>query len=227
MIRNQAEWIAEYERLKALYIQVGPRDPHVVLRSQDGSEDVHSGGYFNSRLVIRDIPLLREASLDLLKLFAGNGKSDGLTINGVVGPQTGATKLAELLSQKIPAYTGEECFWASPAKSEKDEKKIMLFTDEEVKGLKHQSVLLCEDVLTSGKSVELAVRAVTKAGGMALPFVLVLVNRSGLKSVNGRQIIALIDYPMPKWVASECPLCKQGSKAVENPKENWALLHAV
>ena len=87
-------------------------------------------------------------------------------------------------------------------------------------------MVLCEDVLTTGGSVDLASTAVTNAGGTTLPFILVLVNRSGLKEVSGKKIIALIDRPMPTWAPDECPLCKEGSEAIrpKGPPE-WARLN--
>ena len=86
---------------------------------------------------------------------------------------------------------------------------------------------MVEDVLTTGGSVDLTAEAVTNAGGVVLPFVIILVNRSGLTEVNGKKIVALIDRPMPMWTPDECPLCKQGSEALR-PKgtENWDRLNA-
>ena len=102
----------------------------------------------------------------------------------------------------------------------------MVFSDEELDLLPNQSILLCEDVLTTGGSVDLAATAVTNAGGIVLPFILVLVNRSGLTEANGKKIVALIDRPMPMWTPEECPLCKQGSEAIR-PKDNWMRLNAA
>jgi len=89
-----------------------------------------------------------------------------------------------------------------------------------------ESILLVEDVLTTGNSLELAAAAVTLQQGIVGPLVGVLVNRSGLEQLNDRKIIALIDHPMPMWKPEDCPLCKQGSDAIR-PKgtENWARLN--
>jgi orotate phosphoribosyltransferase len=85
-------------------------------------------------------------------------------------------------------------------------------------------VLFCEDVLTTGGSVELAEDAVLENGGIVLPYILVLVNRSGLTEVNGKKIIALINRDFPKWTPEECPLCKEGSEAIPPKGDNWELL---
>jgi len=226
MKRTQDGWIEEYKRKGALWIHDGnPQRPHALLTSGK-----HSNGFFNSRLVIPDEVLLKDAASDLLELLSATGEAEGYDIDVVVGPQTGATKLAELISDQVKFYTGEECLWASPAKNESGEKKSMVFSEKEVRNvLPGQLVLLCEDVLTTGGSVDLTANAVIKAGGITLPFLLVLVNRSGLTEVSGKKIIALIDRPMPMWAPEDCPLCKEGTKEVlrpKEPKENWERLNA-
>ena len=217
-MRTQDYWIDQYKKKSALWIHDdNAKRPHALLTSGK-----HSNGFFNSRLVIPDEALLRAAASDLLELFIIN-RGNFAEIEGVVGPQTGATKLAELVSKQCPAG----CFFASPAKKEINGVKSMVFSDEERALLPGKSILLCEDVLTTGGSVDLTDNAVTDAGGFVLPFVLVLVNRSGLTEVNGKKIVALISHPMPTWMADDCDLCKKGSEAIR-PKgpEEWARLNA-
>jgi orotate phosphoribosyltransferase len=223
MKRIAHDWIEQYKSKDALWIHDGnQKHPHALLTSGK-----HSNGFFNSRLVIPDEKLLREAASDLLELFAQQG-GEISKVQSVVGPQTGATKLAELLSSEIMSCTKGECFWASPSKHEEAGKKSMVFSSEDIDMLPNQSILLCEDVLTTGGSVDLTVDAVTSAWGEVLPFILVLVNRSGLTEIGGSRIIALIDRPMPMWTPDECPLCKHGSVALR-PKDNdnWAVLNAA
>lgn len=194
--------------------------PHALLASGK-----HSDGFFNSRLVILDEVLLEDAALDLLDNFVQQD-GDVSVVQGVVGPQTGATKLAEFMSQHIAIFSGRKCFSASPAKHEADGVKSMVFTQEERGTLYGNVVLLCEDVLTTGGSVELAAAAAIAAGATVLPYILVLVNRSGLTEVDGKKIIALIDRPMPMWMPGACPLCAAGSESLR-PKDNWARLNAT
>lgn len=61
---------------------------------------------------------------------------------------------------------------------------------------------------------------------MTLSHILVLVNHTGLKEINGMKIISLIDKEMPMWQPNDCPLCKAGSIAVR-PKDNWELLNTT
>ena len=221
MIRTESGWIDQYKKKDALWIHSGnPKHPHALLTSGK-----HSNGFFNSRMVIPDEVLLREAASDLVELFAEYG-GELRMLDGIVGPQTGATKLAQLVCEELVLGMNTDYFWLSPAKHEECGVKSMVFGDEDLKFLPGSSILLCEDVLTTGGSVELAARAVIDAGGVVLPYILVLVNRSGLKEVNGRKIIALIDRSMPLWEPDECPLCKGGSEAIR-PKDNWMRLNAT
>ncbi|MFA6297389.1 MAG: phosphoribosyltransferase family protein [Candidatus Paceibacterota bacterium] len=221
MFRNSTGWIDIYQRKKALWVHDGNfHRPHALLASGK-----HSNGFFNSRLVIPDEGLLRAAASDLLEKFDEHFEISFDVIHCVAGPQTGATKLADFLSQRIPVYTMEDCFFVSPAKNETGGEKSMVFSDEEARLLPGRSVLLCEDVLTTGGSIDRTETAVIVAGGIVMPFILTLVNRSGLKEVSGKRIISLIDYHMPQWTPAECPLCKKGSKAIP-AKDNWELLNA-
>jgi orotate phosphoribosyltransferase len=222
LMADENYWIEQYKKKDALWIHDGnPRRPHALLTSGK-----HSSGFFNSRLIIPDEQLLREAVRDLLALLAKH-KGDVWEVLGVVGPQTGATKLSEFLSNEITARVKNDCFSASPKKNEEKGIKSMVFSDKDKYLVYYQTVLLCDDVLTTGGSVDMAATAVTEAGGFVLPFFLVLVNRSGLAEVNGKKIVALIDRPMPTWAPEECTLCKEGSEAIrpKSPPE-WARLNA-
>ncbi|MBP6060470.1 MAG: hypothetical protein KA515_00480 [Candidatus Pacebacteria bacterium] len=216
-------WIAEYKRLGALWIHDGhPKRPHALLTS-----GLHSGGFFNSKIVVQDDILLNMAAKDLVSVFFDQAcERRPYDIAGVIGPQTGATKLAQFLSLELP--TKEPAISISPAKGEVDGQKAMIFTEEERAMIAGRKFLLCEDVLTTGLSVDLTAEAVKKAGGIVEPYMLVLVNRSGLREIAWRQVVALIDNHMPIWTPKECPLCPV-SKAIRPKSEdgqNWALLNA-
>lgn len=86
-------------------------------------------------------------------------------------------------------------------------------------------VLVVDDVLTTGGTTEKTIAALEAAGATVLDRILVIANRSGQPTFKGRQIISLINLPLVKWEASECPLCAQGSEVLDmSGKDNWALL---
>jgi len=216
-MRDETGWIRAYTDRGALWIHGGnAAEPHALLTSGN-----HSDGFFNSRLVTDDNELLREAVCDLFENFRLDG-GPLAKVKAVVGPQVGATKLASFLSQRFAAHSGDTSICAaSPAKGERGGEKVMIFDDQDLKKIAGKSVLLCEDVLTTGGSVELAGEAVLEAGGSVLPFVAALVNRSGKTQLGGLQVVALINQCMSNWSPEECPLCKKGSRPLR-PKDNWS-----
>lgn len=222
MHRSEREWIEEYKKKQAFWMHDGnPKRPHALLTS--GS---HSSGFFNSRLIISDEDLLREAVSDLVELYEGEGYGFKL-IDCVVGPQTGATKMAEFVSYEVSRYHTKPRKWASPSKlSDGEVVKGMVFDDSGGVINQDEVVFLCEDVISTGNSIDLTAKAVIDAGGLVLPFVLTLVNRSGLLKINNRLIFGLIDRSMPIWTIEKCPLCKKGSEALR-PKDNWDRLNAI
>ena len=223
---TEADWIAAYREKDALWIHDGNlMRPHAVLTSGK-----HSGGFFNRKPVIADDPLMLRAAMELTRHFIEAG-GDIEKIDRVVGPQTGATRLAELIANAITMRRGRTCYWASPAKHEEDGVKSMVFDDPGQKVKAGEMVLLCEDVATTTGSIKLTADVVIKSGGVLADWVLLLVNRSGQQLVGGyntMRIMALIDREMPIWEVSACPLCDQGSEALRPPKDpvNWAKLNA-
>ncbi len=227
MHKSSRNWTKEFEKKNALWIHSGnPKQSHVILTSGN-----HSSGYVDCDLVTSDDVLLTDAVADLLYAFAKQMHADfGDDLNivdGVVGPATGATKLARFLSEQIMAYTRSDCFDASPTKDPKPMTKGMVFEKAEIELFPGQNVLLCDDVMTTGGSVNSTALAVIALHGKPLPYVLTLVNRSGLKVIGGRTIVSLIEHFMPIWTPKECGLCMLGSKAVR-PKgtQNWAKLRS-
>lgn len=219
MFRSEDGWIESYREKNAFWMHDGnPKRPHALLTS-----GLHSNGFFNSKPVIADTLLMYASVADLLQSFERQG-GDFREVQVVVGPQTGATKMAQAARRLVNAVTDLECFCASPEKGEQEGRKMMVFIEDEIRIVFQRRSLLCEDVLTTGGSVELTTQAIERADGLVLPFVLTLVNRSGLTEVGGRKIISLINRHMPTWTPEECPLCPQGSEAIrpKDPVENLA-----
>lgn len=218
------DWVSTYKEKGALWIHDGnPKRPHALLTSGN-----HSNGFFNSGLVCEDPLLLAEACHDLA--FILRSQADIRLINRVVGPAMGAIAIAHCIAWSINRLSNR----APENRCLSSYTEKIVVGDFERQILKRTTmrpsevVLTVEDVITTGGSVERTATAVTEAKGELFPFILTLVNRSGLTEVNGHKIVALIDQPMPMWHPIEgCPLCKQGSQAIR-PKgtENWTALNA-
>ncbi|MEX0932367.1 MAG: hypothetical protein WDZ61_00535 [Parcubacteria group bacterium] len=201
-----------------------PRAPHALLTG-----GLHSNGFFNSRLIIPDQLLMHQTASDLADLLeeSPTGKDALLQVTSFVGPQTGATRLSEVLAGEIQHRYGRPCSHASPRKEGEGTERRMVFDDPNALS-SGDKVILCEDVVTTGGSAELTARAVCETGAEILPYLLCLVNRSNLVVLMGKKIVPLIHRQMPRWVLEECPYCLKGSKAIPaKDPENWARLTAV
>ncbi len=79
-----------------------------------------------------------------------------------------------------------------------------------------QKVLVVEDVVTTGGSVEEVIDLVRFHGGIVVG-VGVLVNRSGGKASFDVPLHAVLDLDIQSWEATECPLCKAGAGEAYKP----------
>ncbi len=235
MYRDKQGWIRQYVDRGAFWLHGGkPIQPHALLTSGR-----HSNGFFNSDLVMEDSLLLDEACSDLVELLEQHGV-DLETVDRVMGPAMGAITLSHDLTRHIArrSMRTSKCIRGYTEKHQKvsvvvDGTKITTETSEVTMFFERgtpmrvgEHILADEDVLTTGETVERTAAAIRAQGGIPMPYVAVIVNRSGLKEADGRKIIALIDEPMPMWEPADCPLCKQGSRAIRPKGENWKLLTA-
>jgi orotate phosphoribosyltransferase len=222
MYRDQNGWIAEFKNRGAYWLHDGnPARPHAVLTSGK-----HSTGFFNGEIILQDPMIADEAASDLAELLAKSGCLPH-SVDRVVGPAMGAITIAHDLARHIGRARGAPTLRAYPIPREKDGVKTMVFEKTTVEP--NERVLLVEDVLTTGASVEMAKSAVLAKNAMTLGFIAALVNRSDLDYVGGKKIIALIDQPMPMWEEGQCPWCNQGSEALRPPKApaNWQRLNGA
>lgn len=215
-------WVRVYKQKGALWIHDGnPQCPHVLLTSGK-----HSDGFFNSELVMEDPSSLDKACAFLLHLLEKEEAQLGpLGADRVVGPAMGAITLAHDMARHISRQQNSQCLRSYVEKEGEGKDKRMVFRRTSV--CPGEQVLLVEDVLTTGESIELAAEAVIQAGGILRPCVAVLVNCSGLAEIGGKKIIALIDHPIHNWGREGCPLCASGSEAIR-PKisDNWERLNS-
>ncbi len=184
--------------------------PHALL-----TKGGHSDGFFNWSMVAQ-FPLVEKHVV--ADLFERLNERTGLTpfpFSAVCAPGNGAITLSQSLAREMgekikPRIRG--------IFTEKKDGRVCLDRFSVKQG---EHVIVCEDTITSGGSVTETIRAVEAAGGICSPFILCVCNRSGTAQIGEREIIPLIEVPMNNWAASECPLCKQGSKAIPPKKENW------
>lgn len=216
-------WIECFSKKGALWIHDdNPKRPHALLTSGK-----HSSGFFNSEFVIEDVETLAEASGDLIQRLLS--VSPSLPVHRIMGPAMGAIALAFAVADAYYHFSAVEdgITWGYFVKEGEGAEKRMTIPRANIK--EGDNILLTEDVITTAGSLALAEKAVLERGANVLPYILALVNRSGLETVlDGKRIIALINHPMPMWAPEACPLCAAGSEAIR-PKgtENWVRLNAT
>lgn len=230
MFRTEEGWQTYFEEVGAhSKHDKNPARPHA-----ETTAGLHTEKIYNFRIIVQRHPeIVREVAHDLVELFVrAHGNIE--VVDRVVGPQTGATFLAECISDEIGKRRGRPCDWASPRHIKKGQSSSpMIFDDREHFVLPEEIVLMCEDVVSTGGSVGLACEAVLKCGANILSTVLTVVNRSNFLHLSAEgyvlsPILALITVHIPLWTSDECPLCKLGSKAIR-PKgeEAWKRLTAT
>lgn len=225
-MRDTEYWKKQYNAKGAFWIHDGnPRRPHAILTAEKQGGRRHSSGFFDSELVMEDSLILDKAASDLVRLLERRGLKLN-SVDRVVGPAKGAITLAHDVARRIgnSRSCSRPCLRSYTEKeTDGDGKRIFVFKRTAIRP--GERILIVEDVLTTGESANLTAKAIVSLGGIVLPFVGALVNRSRFIKVRGKKIVALVKHPMPAWVPERCPLCKNGSRAIR-PKENWAVLNA-
>lgn len=210
---DQESWIEKFTDIGAFWLHDGnSKRPHALLTSGN-----HSNGFFNGSLVIRSPMTLCMVCAGLLSQLDEMFKRR--RIGMVVGSAYGAITMAFEVARHIGVC---DAGFTEPVEVDGEKEMILkrFPINKEV-----PTVLMVEDVMTTGGTTRKSIKAVESAGGEVIDFILVLVNRSGMQQLDGRRIVALIDREMPIWTPDECPLCKDGSEAIR-PKgtENWSRL---
>jgi orotate phosphoribosyltransferase len=103
-----------------------------------------------------------------------------------------------------------------------DEMRFARFTLE-----KGETVVIVEDVLTTGGTTLKTIAACIAAGAEIYPVIYTMVNRSGGDVLMGADdtcygVLSAVSIRGSDWEPESCPLCAEGSKALR-PKANWSL----
>lgn len=169
---------------------------HFELRS-----GLHSDQYFQCALVLQ-YPHIAErlcrSAVDRMR--AGIGPK--LKVDGVISPALGGIPVGHEVGRALQT----KAIFA-----EKQEGRLVLRRAFEIRGGQH--FVVAEDVMTRGGRVQEVVDIVTERGGV-VEAIIVLVDRSGGRAKFAAPVFSLVQIEPKTWEPSECPLCKEGSKAV-------------
>lgn len=195
MNHQHPDWFSLFSSLGAYWRHSGnSSEPHVILTSGK-----HSDAYLNCTRIIQCPTVLDSAAEELV------AKTPTLpTPEWVFGSPFGSITLAQRLAHHIAGPHGN----CRSGFTEPDGERFKVSRFE----LDPQAtVLVADDVLTTGDTTQKTIDAITRANGVVRNHILVIANRSGLPTLNGRQIVSLVDLPLVKWEPDNCPLCRQGS----------------
>ncbi len=169
---------------------------HFELRS-----GLHSDQYFQCALVLQ-FPWVAE---QLCAAVAEKMKADRgarLKVDGVISPALGGIPVGHEMARALHV----KAIFA-----EKLDGKLVLRRAFEIKPGQHYVV--AEDVITRGGRVQETLDIVTSRGGI-VEAITVLVDRSGGKVQFPYPVFSLLQWEPVTWQPEECPLCKQGTKAI-------------
>jgi len=126
----------------------------------------------------------------------------GFKVDGVISPALGGIPVGHELGRAL----GVRAIFA-----EKEQGKLVLRRAFQIKP--GERFVIGEDVITRGGRVQEVVDIVTARGGI-IAAIGVLVDRSGGTAKFDAPVVSLVQMTPTTWQPAECPLCKQGSKAV-------------
>ena len=169
---------------------------HFELRS-----GLHSDQFFQCALVLqhpRIAEKLCKAVVDRLRAERGHQ----LKVDGVISPALGGIPVGHEMGRAL----GVRAIFA-----EKQEGKLVLRRAFEIKP--GERFVVAEDVITRGGRVQETIDIVKSRGGI-VEAICVLVDRSGGRAEFPYPVFSLLQWEPSTWKPEECPLCRQGSKAV-------------
>lgn len=161
------------------------------------SSGLHSATYLQCALVLKNPPLAEKLCKELAERFKN------IEIDVVVGPALGGVVLSYELARQLGVTS--------------------LFTERDSNGImtlrrgfsikKGEKVLLCEDVLTTGKSINETRKVAESAGGKIIGIAVLMDRSRNLKFDVKPESLAKIE--IPAYLPENCPLCKQGLPVVK------------
>ncbi len=206
-------------RTKGLWFSDGDfRRPHIL------EDALHADGYFDSTRLFSDAYVLNQIAAGLFGLLTKGRNANTKNINRVVG-FTEFQALTFALARIIAQSKNAPCCWSNVCSTDGS-----VFECEGLKIESGEHVILCLPVLDENvKDVDDLAQAVSTAGAVVEQYVLVPVNFGSKKIHNGREILSMIHQRIGRWSSAECPLCKDGSKALalETDPQIWKTLTEV
>jgi orotate phosphoribosyltransferase len=167
---------------------------HFVLKSRK-----HSSVYINKIRMYPDPVLLSTLCIDLATKFKEK------PVDIVVGPALGGIALALCTAKSLSVWRNSVVPWAFAEK----EGDGFTFRDPYPEYLRNKRVLVVDDIITTGGSIQRTVDAVKEAGGSPLG-VAAICNRGRVtaETLGVPLLHSLIEMALEDtWEEQDCPLC--------------------
>ena len=167
---------------------------------------VYASGDHGSGWVAKDLINLRpELAYQLGQLLAQEIQSQGLQPDIVCGPAIGGVICAQYTALAL----GSRCVFTERVVDNQGKTinfEIKRGYDEIIK---NKSVLVVDDIINTGFSVQLTSDTVAKAGGNLIG-IAAYVNRGNVDAgeLGVKNFIYLDEILLPAWPAQNCPLCQ-------------------
>jgi orotate phosphoribosyltransferase len=195
--RTSAEYVVvsvEPSEVERIFRDAGAlRDGHFILASGR-----HSPRYLEKFAVLQH-PRDTERLAGAIASWARESE-----VETVAGPTTGGIILAHEVARQL----GARAIYAERREQGVGREFRRGFTLR-----KGERVLVVDDILTTGGSIQETIDAVRDAGGVIIG-IAVLVDRSSGRFAAGIPTLALWRLDIPTYAPSECPLCASGTPAV-------------
>lgn len=177
------------EEVKQLFIETGAiMEGHFLLTS-----GLHSPMYVEKFQVLQHPKYTEKLCQSMAEMFADQN------VEVVVGPVTGGI----LLAHEVGKALGTRAIF-----TERENGKMALRRGFQIKP--GERVLLVEDIVTTGGSIQEVLDVVIEKGGVPVGIGM-LVDRSGGKTSFGDvPHKALLNLTVTTYDPADCPLCKQG-----------------
>jgi orotate phosphoribosyltransferase len=197
--------------------------PHVRL-----SGGKHADMYMNPDMVC-DPGLIQSIAEQLIvPKNSSIPASEVYKINRVVAPQKGGSILAYALATAITNLHDQD---SEPCKFTLLQKEGVNKQGPKFKQIGNpiqtgDAILICNDVLTTARTVLAIDKLVQKCGARTV-FVAVLAIDSSFVALPGLPVNALCIKRTKLYDQDNCPLCRKGSRLITSPKEHWKDLVGV
>jgi orotidine-5'-phosphate decarboxylase len=190
-----------------------PDSPHAILTTGK-----HSNGFVDTLRVLKNTNLCEIFAEEMAEMYKNYARKTGCTErpDWVIGSDHAGATLSLMVALKLGS---QHDF------TEKGDGKTQVWKRFAIKP--GETVLQVEELITTTSTLDAVRKGIIESSNVPinfLPVTMTLIHRSPTFIYDGDPILHLRHYEIAAWEASECPLCKEGSEAIKEPKKNWSKL---